>query len=101
MPEMPDEELQGPAPRAPTSPIEAIVAQSREDAERARNRRDPWMLPIVDRILRGAVIVVVLALGALGIGLPQSVLRGGVAWLGFLFFVLSGWGYLIVRIRRV
>ncbi|HWU89347.1 MAG TPA: hypothetical protein VN253_18930 [Kofleriaceae bacterium] len=55
----------------------------------------------IDRILRAATIVLVLALGAAGLAMPASVLRGGVAWLGFLFCVLSGWGYVIVRIRKV
>jgi hypothetical protein len=51
-------------------------------------------------VLRAATIAGVLALGVAGVALPHSVLRGGVAWLAFLFFVLSGWGYLIVRIRQ-
>lgn len=62
----------------------------------ADRRADP-----LDRILRVATIVLVLALGAAGLAMPASVLRGGVAWLAFLFFVLSGWGYVIVRIRKV
>ena len=87
---------------APIDPAEAIVARSRADAEVARRRRpDPWDSPRLDRVLRIVVIVLVITLGGIGIALPHAVLRGGAAWLGFLFFVLSGWGYLIVRIRRV
>lgn len=84
------------------TPDEAVVARSRELAAEARRRRpDPWESKRIDWTLRISVILVVLALGAVGIALPHSVLRGGVAWLAFLFFVLSGWGYFIVRIRGV
>jgi hypothetical protein len=97
--------LEEPTPEPATrelDPDEAIVARSREEAAQARRRRaDPWDSPRIDWILRIAVIVLVLAMGGIGIALPHSVLRGGVAWLGFLFFVLSGWGYFIVRIRGV
>lgn len=54
-----------------------------------------------DRVARIAAIVAVLALGAIGLALPGSVLFGGVAWLAFLFFALSGWGALVVRVARV
>lgn len=57
--------------------------------------------PSLDRALRALTILAVLALGVTGIALPESVLCGGVAWLGFLFFVLSGLGYLVTRVRRV
>jgi hypothetical protein len=33
--------------------------------------------------------------------LPSSIVIGGAAWLAFLFFVLSGWGYLASRAARV
>ncbi|MEJ7598273.1 MAG: hypothetical protein WKG01_10215 [Kofleriaceae bacterium] len=86
----------------PGEAADVIIAHSRADAELARRRRpNPWDSPRLDRILRVVVVVLVLALGGIGIALPHSVLRGGAAWLGFLFFVLSGWGYLIVRLRRV
>ena len=86
----------------PLSADEAIVARSREQGLESRRRR-PQRLdsPVIDWILRIATTVVVLGLGGIGIALPQSVLIGGAAWLGFLFFVLSGWGYFIVRIRAV
>jgi len=29
------------------------------------------------------------------------VLRGGIAWLAFLFFVLAGWGTIVTRIAQV
>jgi hypothetical protein len=98
---MTEEELAAPAATPDEHKLHEIVARGREHGEQSRTWRDPWDHPTVDRVLRAAMIVVVLALGVLGIGMPQSVLRGGVAWLGFLFFVLSGWGYLIVQIRRV
>ncbi|HWO17746.1 MAG TPA: hypothetical protein VNO30_03185 [Kofleriaceae bacterium] len=54
-----------------------------------------------DRVLRAVTIAVVLALGVAGVAMPYSVLRGGTAWLAFLFCVLSGWGYIVVRLRQV
>lgn len=50
---------------------------------------------------RAATIAIVIALGAYGLARPEAVLTGGVAWLAFLMFVLSGWGWLAVRIVRV
>jgi hypothetical protein len=105
---VPHEEPESPA-RAerslePIDPLEAeaIVARSRLEAEQARSRRRRiWETAAFDRVLRAAAILAVFALGALGVLSARSVLRGGVAWLAFLFFVLSGWGYLIVRIRKV
>ncbi len=54
---------------------------------------------MTDRVLRGLTIAFVGALAA--IGFDGSILVGGVAWLGFLFCVASGWGYLVARIARV
>jgi hypothetical protein len=83
-------------------PNVAIVAQSRLEAEQARRRRRRvWETPAFDRAMRAGTILLVLGLGAAGLAMPASVLRGGVAWLAFLFFVLSGWGYVVVRIRQV
>ncbi len=100
---MPHEELESLA-RADRrlDPFEAIVAQSRLEAEQVRRRRRRiWETAAFDLAMRVATILIVLALGALGLARPDSVLRGGLAWLAFLCFVLSGWGYLIVRIRKV
>src|SRR5262249_27895513 len=62
-------------------------------------RRMTPPLPI-DRALRVVTLAAVAALGVLGFVAPDSVLRGGLAWLGFLFFVLSGFGYFVVRAAR-
>lgn len=56
---------------------------------------------MTDRVLRLATILAAIGLGACGLGMPSSVLGGAVAWLGFLVFVASGWGYVVVRIARV
>ncbi|MDX2092136.1 MAG: hypothetical protein SFX73_30000 [Kofleriaceae bacterium] len=48
----------------------------------------------------GSIILVALA-GLAGIVMANSVLLGGVSWLAFLFFVMSGWGYFAVRALRV
>jgi hypothetical protein len=53
------------------------------------------------RVVRIASIAAVLLLGVLGVSLPDSLLVGGCAWLAFLFFVLSGMGWLVVRVARV
>jgi hypothetical protein len=52
-------------------------------------------------ISRALVIAAVIALGAVGLAMPASILIGGACWLAFLFFALSGWGYLAVRAARV
>ena len=52
-------------------------------------------------VARALVIAAVLALGAVGLAMPASILAGGACWLAFLFCVLSGWGYLAVRAARV
>ena len=54
----------------------------------------------LDRALRVVAIVAVFGLGAAGLAQPTSVLRGGIAWLAFLFFVLAGWGTIVVRVAR-
>jgi len=56
---------------------------------------------LLDRALRILTVVGVIALGAIGLALPESPLRGGVSWLAFLFFALSGHGYLVVRAAKV
>lgn len=53
-----------------------------------------------DLALRLAAVAVFTALGAYGLASPGSVLAGGAAWLGFLFFAASGWGYLVARAIR-
>lgn len=50
---------------------------------------------------RALAIGCVLALGLAGMALPSSIVIGGAAWLAFLFFVLSGWGYLAARAARI
>jgi hypothetical protein len=54
----------------------------------------------LDRVLRAVAILAVFGLGATGLALPASVLRGGLAWLAFLFFVLAGWGTIVARLAR-
>ena len=54
----------------------------------------------VDRALRAAAILAVFGLGAAGLAQPSSVLLGGVAWLGFLGFVIAGWGTIVARLAR-
>src|SRR5882672_5579976 len=56
--------------------------------------------PVLDRALRGATVAAALGLGAAGLALPDSLLTGGVAWLGFLWCVLAGWGAIVARIAR-
>jgi hypothetical protein len=63
--------------------------------------RDHSVSAQLDGVLRGVAILVVLALGAAGLAQPTSVLRGGAAWLAFLFFALSGWGAIAARLARV
>ena len=53
-----------------------------------------------DRPQRIITILAVVILGAVGVVAKGSLLIGGLAWLGFLFFVLSGWGFLVVRAAR-
>ncbi len=50
---------------------------------------------------RSAAIAVVIGLGVLGLATHDSVLRGGIAWLGFLLAIASGWGYIVARFARV
>ncbi len=53
-----------------------------------------------DRPQRIITILAVVILGAVGVVANGSILLGGVAWLGFLFFVLSGWGFLVMRAAK-
>jgi hypothetical protein len=57
-------------------------------------------LPI-DLAMRLGTIAIVAGLGVLGLAAPSSVLVGGLEWLAFLFFVLSGLGWLCVRVAKV
>lgn len=56
---------------------------------------------MTDRLLRLLTIAAALGLGAFGFAAPSSVLAGGMAWLAFLLFVISGWGYVVARIARI
>lgn len=56
---------------------------------------------MLDRGLRGLVIAGSAAAAALGLAMPGSLLLGGCAWLVFLCFACSGWGYLVVRAAPV
>lgn len=56
---------------------------------------------MTDRLLRLATIAAALGLGALGFASSSSVVLGGVAWLAFLLFVVSGWGYAVEKIARI
>jgi hypothetical protein len=74
-----------------------------EGAAVAGDRASPAPRPgprsiAVDRALRGATVLAVLALGATGLALPDSVLIGGAAWLAFLGFALTGWGAIVGRL---
>lgn len=53
-----------------------------------------------DRPLRIITLLAVVILGAVGVLAKSSLLVGGLAWLGFLFFVLSGWGFLVIRAAK-
>lgn len=53
-----------------------------------------------DRVLRGVTIAAVLALGVFAVA-GHRLLTGGLAWLAVLFFVFSGWGYLVVRVAKI
>lgn len=46
-------------------------------------------------------IALVGGVGAAGVIAARSPMYGGVAWLAFLFFVLSGWGFLVLRAARL
>jgi len=54
----------------------------------------------LDRGLRFVAVLAVLGLGAEGLAQPTSVLGGGIAWLGFLMFVSTGWGAIVTRLAR-
>jgi len=85
-------------------------AAARPAPERSRRRArrpslapmpEPTQVPVaLDRALRGVTVLAVLGLGVAGLALPDSALRGGIAWLGFLLFVLAGWGVIVARIAR-
>ena len=54
-----------------------------------------------DRAARLTTIAGVLALAAIGLAQPGSVLVGGATWLAFLVFAASGWGWLARRALRL
>src|SRR5215831_7261605 len=54
-----------------------------------------------DRAARLTTIFVVLALAAIGLVRPSGLLSGGAAWVAFLLFACSGWGWLVARALRV
>ncbi len=56
---------------------------------------------MIDRVLRLLTIAVAIGLGVHGIADATSVLVGGIAWLAFLVFVASGWGFVVVRVARI
>lgn len=56
---------------------------------------------MTDRLLRLLSIAAAVGLGVFGLAAPASVLVAGVAWLAFLLFVVSGWGYAVARIARM
>jgi hypothetical protein len=56
------------------------------------------------RALRGLARAIAIALpaagAAVGLALPDDVLWGGLAWLGFLVAALAGWGHAVARATR-
>jgi len=102
-----------PRPVRPLGPSPHEPGHGRPDArrrDRARRESRPGALaphdrraasPQLDGVLRGVTILGVLVLGVAGLAQPTSVLRGGLPWLGFLMFVLSGWGAIVVRLARI
>lgn len=54
-----------------------------------------------DVALRLSTIALVLGLGALGLAQPDAAITGGVPWLAFLIFALSGFGWFVVRVTRI
>jgi hypothetical protein len=58
------------------------------------------MRTLRDQTLRFVTVGIVLALGAIGF-IYNDLLISGAAWLAFLFFGFSGWGYFVVRIARI
>ena len=102
-----------PRPPMPLGPSPYDPAYGRPlDLRRPLARREPrpgslaprdrlGASPQLDGVLRGVTILVVLGLGVAGLAQPSSVLRGGLPWMGFLLFVLSGWGATVVRIARI
>jgi hypothetical protein len=111
---IPDRPPSGPQPvRPPTE--RPVTPRSSGRIERPETQREPTepgraptqsrneRLPVpvsVDRALRAVTVFGVFALGAAGLAQPTAPLRGGIAWLAFLFFVLSGWGTLVARALR-
>lgn len=98
-PEPSDSDEVTPIRRAPT---ERGIHESRESgAIRASASGTTIAVPAsLDRLLRVGAVLAVFGLGAAGLAQPTSVLRGGIAWLAFLFFVLIGWGAIVTRITR-
>jgi hypothetical protein len=56
---------------------------------------------MADRALRCAAIAAIAGLAVLSLAMPSSLFTGAIAWLVVLCFVLSGWGWLVVRVTRV
>lgn len=93
------------APRLASEPGGAADPRSRGPTRRMPRQAHVEAAPVpvppgVDRALRGITVLAVLGLGVAGLVQPQSVLRGGIAWLGLLFFALAGWGAIAARIAR-
>jgi hypothetical protein len=54
-----------------------------------------------DRALRLLTIAFIGGFGMLGLTRPAAAISGGMPWLAFLFFVLSGFGWFVERAMRV
>lgn len=85
----PHDRVSDDADRVPTAPGRAAHAPTLDG-----------VAPGLDRVLRVVTVLAVLGLGAAGLAQPSSVLRGGIAWLGFVFFALAGLGAIVARIAR-
>jgi hypothetical protein len=90
--------------RRHTGDVPALARRPRSEPSGStppRTGGDRAPVPVaLDRALRVVAVLAVLGLGTAGLAQPTSVLRGGVAWLGFLLFVLTGWGAIVTRIAR-
>lgn len=81
---------------APTRP--GVSAPASPEAPPAEPAPSPVPSIALDRTLRATTVLAVLALGAIGLALPDSILLGGAAWLAFVFFALAGWGAIVGRL---